>query len=88
MVDDGAMPESVPMPLPVELNFTPVGSVPVLVILPGVGGPTAATWKVPLIPWVKVVVTALVNSGAWSTVRVKLWVALGAIPLLAVIVMG
>jgi hypothetical protein len=41
----------------------------------------------PAAPTVKVVVVALVMAGAWSTVNVKLWVALGETPLLAVIVM-
>jgi hypothetical protein len=41
----------------------------------------------PATPTVNAVVLALVMAGAWSTVKVKLWVALGETPLLAVIVM-
>ena len=46
------------------------------------------TVKVPAVPTVKVVALALVMAGASLTVRVKFCVALGATPLLAVIVMG
>ena len=44
------------------------------------------TVNVPAVPTVKVVLSALVIAGAWSTVRVKLWVASGITPLAAVIV--
>ena len=74
------LPVSVPVPPPEELNTTPLGSLPDSVILPGVGGPTAMTWKVALTPWVNVVVLALVNLGAWLTVRVNAWVVLGVTP--------
>ena len=42
--------------------------------------------KLPAVPTVKVVLVALVIAGAWLTVRVKVWVALGVTPLAAVIV--
>ena len=42
--------------------------------------------NVPDAPVVNVVLLALVIAGAWPTVSVKLWVALGGTPLAAVIV--
>ena len=50
--------------------------------------PVAVTVKVPAVPTVKVVLAAEVMAGAWSTVRVKDWVALGRVPLAAVMVIG
>jgi hypothetical protein len=41
------------------------------------------TEKLPAAPTVKVVAPADVTAGAWSTVRVKLWVALDPTPLAA-----
>ncbi len=46
------------------------------------------TVNVPAAPTVNVVSSALVMAGAWSTVSVKLCVASGPIPLVAVIVNG
>ncbi len=46
------------------------------------------TVNVPAVPTVKVVWSALVMAGAWSTVSVKLCVASVPTPLLAVIVNG
>jgi hypothetical protein len=40
------------------------------------------------VPAVKTLLAALVMAGAWLTDNVKLWVAFGATPLLAVMVMG
>ena len=42
--------------------------------------------KVPAVPTVKVVLAALVMSGAWPTVRAKFCVASGLMPLVAVTV--
>ena len=53
-----------------------------------VGNPLVVTVNVPARASVNVVVLVLVMAGAWLTVRVKDWVALGVTPLLAVIVMG
>ena len=50
--------------------------------------PVAVTVKVPAVPTVKVVELPEVMAGAWSTVRVKLWVAFGRLPLVAVMVIG
>ncbi len=44
------------------------------------------TVNVPAMPTANVVLLALVIAGAWSTVRVKVWVASGVTPLAAVIV--
>ena len=46
------------------------------------------TVKVPADPTSKVEEAALVIAGAWSTVRVKLWVALEPTPFEAVMVIG
>ena len=46
------------------------------------------TVNVPAVPTVKVVWSALVMVGAWLTVSVNAWVASGATPLLAVMVIG
>ena len=48
----------------------------------------AVTVKVPAVPTVKVAELPEVMAGAWSTVSVKLWVALGKVPLAAVMVIG
>ena len=42
-----------------------------------VGNPVVVTVKMPIVPVVNVVLSALVIAGAWSTVSVKLWVASG-----------
>ena len=53
-----------------------------------VGYPVVVTVKVPGWPTVKVAESALVIWHAWSTVRVKLWVASGMTPFVALIVIG
>ncbi len=52
----------------------------------GVGSPVEVTVKLPAAPSVKVVLSAEVMAGAASTVRVKVWLASGLIPLAAVMV--
>ena len=47
----------------------------------GAGKPVAVTVRLWLIPWVTVAVPADVMAGAWSTVSVKLWVAVAPMPL-------
>ena len=66
-------------------KFTPGGKAPERVIdmLAFVGNPVVVTVKVPAAPSLKVVLLALVITGASWMVRVKLWVASGAMPLLA-----
>ena len=68
-------------------NVTPAGRLPVRVMdmFGPVGNPVVVTVNVPGKPSVKVVWSALVNAGPCRTVRVKLWVASGAMPLLALI---
>jgi len=75
----------VPESTPAVVKVTPEGRAPVSENV-GDGTPEAVTVKVPAVPAVKVVLLALVMAGAWSTVRVKLWVALGLTPFEAVIV--
>jgi hypothetical protein len=77
----------VPPSTPAALSVTPLGSAPVSLNVGG-GKPVAATVKEQAVLSVHVVLLALVMAGAWSTVRVKLWVAFGRIPLLAVKVIG
>ena len=83
-VPAAGVPDSTPV---VESRVTPVGRVPVSEKV-GAGLPVAVTVKVPAVPTVKVVVLAEVMAGAGSTVRVKDWVALGRVPLAAVMVIG
>ena len=86
-VPAAGVPESTPL---VELRVTPFGSVPDSLKV-GAGLPVAVTVKVPADPTVKVVEFAEVIDGAVAKVVteiVKLWVALGLVPLLAVIVIG
>jgi hypothetical protein len=71
----------------VVLNVTPAGSVPVSV-KDGAGVPVATTVNVPPVPTVKVVLLALVITGAVFTVSVKVWLACVPTPLLAVKLMG
>jgi hypothetical protein len=77
----------VPLRTPVvALKVNQVGSVPAETVTAGM--PVAVTVNEPCVPAVKVVLGALVNAGAVSTTRVKLWVALDPIPLAAVRVIG
>src|SRR5580704_10474072 len=78
------VPESTPV---VALKVTPVGRAPDSLKV-GAGVPVAVTVKVPAVPWVKVALLPEVMVGAAFTVRVKLWVAFGETPLVAVMVIG
>ena len=86
-VPAAGVPESVAVPFPLSLNLTPRGSAPVS-DKPGVGTPVDVTVKAQALPTVQVVWSALVIPGAWLTVRVKVWVAAGLTPFVAVIVNG
>ena len=81
------LPAKVAVPLPLSVKVTPPGSAPVSlkVVAAGKWWPVV-TVKLPAVPTVNAAVLALVIAGASVTVRVKVWVALGATPLLAVIV--
>ena len=72
---------------PLLARVTPVGTLPEATekVAP-VGKLVAATLKVLAVPETKVVLLALVNAGASLTVRVKLCVASGELPLEAVTV--
>ena len=81
------VPDSTPV---VALRVTPLGRVPVSVKV-GAGLPVAVTVKVPAVPTAKVVAFPEVMVGGTEggfTVSVKLWVALGRLPLAAVMVIG
>src|SRR5205814_1232534 len=69
-VPAAGVPPSAPV---LALNVTPLGRAPVSLKV-GAGKPLAVT----------VATLALVRAGAWSTVRVKLWVAFVPMPLAAV----
>ena len=68
----------VPLRMPVEgSNITPLGKAPVSLKV-GVGVPVAVTVKEPNVPTVKVVLAALVITGAEPTDKVYFCVAFGA----------
>jgi len=64
------VPLSVPVPFPLFLNATPVGSGPVSLRF-GIGIHFVITVNVPAAPTVNVVLLALVIAEAWFTVSVK-----------------
>ena len=70
--------EAVPSPLSVKV--TPAGRSPVSDSV-AVGTPVETTVKLPAEPSVNVVELPLVMVGATSTVKVKVWVAFGLMPL-------
>ena len=74
------------MPSPLSVKVTPLGSDPVS-DRAAVGRPVEVTVKLPALPSAKVVLSAEVMAGATSTVRVKVWLASGATPLVAPMVM-
>jgi len=82
-VPDAGVPLSVPVPFPLSVKVTPVGSAPVSV-RDGAGKPVVMTVNDPEVPTVNVVALGLVMAGASSTVSVKFCVALLPTPLLAV----
>jgi len=78
----------VPLSTPVAaVNVTPEGNTPDSERV-GVGAPVAVTLNVPAVPTAKVVLLALVMTGPWFTVSVKLCVAAVPTPFCAVKVMG
>src|SRR5262249_4744441 len=84
-VPASGVPAKVAVPSALSTKVTPEGSAPVSESI-GFGKPVVVTVKVPAVPVVNVVAFALVMVGAWFTVSVKVWVASGATPLVAVIV--
>ncbi len=74
-VPAAGVPLSVPVPFPLSVKVTPLGSAPVS-IRDGFGMPVVVTINVPRVPTVNVVLVALVMAGAWSTVSVKLCIVL------------
>ena len=81
------VPASVAVPLPLLVNVTPVGSVPVRVTV-AAGKPVVVMLNVPAVPIVNEALFALVMAGAWLTVSVKLCCAGEPTPLVAVMVSG
>jgi hypothetical protein len=69
-----AVQESVPVPLLFGVNVTPVGRVAVSLSV-GSGKPVAVTVKDPAVPTVKLVLLALVITGAPSIVMFRFAVA-------------
>ena len=86
-VPAAGVPERVPVPSPLSVKVTPPGRAPVSERA-AVGKPVDVTVKLPAVPVAKVVLTPEVIAAAWSTVSVKDCEASGAIPLVAVIVIG
>jgi hypothetical protein len=66
--------------MPADVKVTPEGSAPVFENV-GAGTPVAVTVNVPAVPTVNVALFALVIDGAEVIVYVKVWVALGVMPL-------
>src|SRR5437879_1209932 len=85
-VPDAGVPFSVPVPFPLSVKVTPLGSGPASTRAGG-GKPVVITVNDAKVPSVNVVLVALVMAGASSTVSVKFCVALLPTPLLAVKVM-
>ena len=56
-----------------------------MALIAGAGWPEVVTVNDPAVPAVKVAAAGLVKLGAWPTMIVKVWVAAGSIPLVAVI---
>ena len=79
------VPASVAVPSPLSVNVTPDGSVSGAGKV-HVGYPVVVTVKVPAWPTAKAAESVLVIWHAWSTVRVKLWVASGMTSFVALIV--
>jgi hypothetical protein len=69
------------------LKITPAGSVP-LPLNVAAGAPVAVTVNVPAVPIVNVALFALVIAGAEFTVSAKFWLAFGATPFCAAIMIG
>ncbi len=81
------VPLSVAVPLVPAVKLTPLGRLPLSLSVVVAGTPgVVVIVKLPDVPTVKVALAALVMTGGWPTESVKLWVAPGETPLLAVIV--
>ena len=79
------IPDSEAVPSPLSVKLIPAGRVPVWVMVVELGRPgDVVIEKLAAAPTVNVAWLVLVITGGWFTVRVKVCVASGAIPLLAV----
>src|SRR5687768_13533425 len=65
------VPASVPVPLPLSVNVTPVGGAAPVWASAGAGKPVVVTVKLPGEPAANVVLFALVIAGACLTISVK-----------------
>ena len=68
------IPPKVPVPFPLSVKVTPLGSGPDSVRL-GAGEPVAVTGNAPVVPATNVTVFTLVIAGAWLTMMSSTWVA-------------
>lgn len=84
LVPAAGVPLNLAVPLPLFTNVTPDGRAPDSVMV-GAGVPAVVIVNVPAAPTLNAVVAALVMAGPGLAVRVKVWMALGDMPLLAVI---
>ena len=80
---DAGVPLRVAVPSPLSLKVTPLGSAPDSV-KDGVGKPVVSTVNDAEAPTANVVLLGLMMAGAWSTVKLKVWLAGEPMPLLAV----
>ena len=70
-VPGAGIPARVPVPFPLSVKDTPLGSVAPPSLMAGVGVPVVVTVNDPAAPTVNVAALALVITGAVSTVNVK-----------------
>jgi len=84
-VPAAGVPLNFAVPFPLFTNVTPEGNAPDSVIV-GAGVPAVVMVNVPAVPTLKAVLAALVIAGPALAVSVKVCVALGVIPLAAVMV--
>ena len=85
LVPAAGVPLNLAVPLPLFTNVTPDGRAPDFVMV-GAGVPAVVIVNVPTVPTLNAVLAALVMAGPGLAVRVKVCVALGDMPLLAVMV--
>jgi hypothetical protein len=84
LVPAAGVPLNFAVPFPLFTKVTPEGSAPDSVIV-GEGVPAVVMLNVPAVPTLNAVFAALVIAGPALAVSVKVWVALGEMPLAAVI---
>jgi hypothetical protein len=80
-VPAAGVPLSFPVPLPLSVKVTPLGSAPDSLRL-GAGKPVVVTVNVPAVPTVNVTLLPLVMAGGWPMVMLKAFVAVIAVGVL------